>query len=801
MRHSLYIILYVIGLTLLPVNFASAQDNNTLRDIYTQAENDYQVGRLEQALELLKANANDFQGNLRQNAYRLISICYLAQDSLALSEYYASLLLRENPYYTSVQDPIRFEDMVNRLKMGNSTTVTTASSKAESLEEVPVPVTIVTKEMIEAVGSGKSLNQILALYVPGMTEVAAASMDNIAMHGVYTSAQEKILVMENGHRLNIRSTNNGKMDYSINTDKIERIEVLRGPASSLYGNVALTAVVNIITRKGADIDGVSLKYGGGSFGTHKASLLAGTRFYGADILAWASIYTSQGQEIYYGAGEGYSKTKHDGHAFVDRYSGTPSHDIGLTMNLNHFDLMMSHKLGKKVQQYSHYGELYDYDSYRTFNGLKPGYAVESTHTELDYHTEFGNVSLSLSAYGDWYSTTDYSVVSDSTNSYIFDLSGNPMIDDDGNPYIVPYRGLSQNANWKEYALGGVFKMDFDYRIGSMKGNVLMGSMFEYFTLTDSYSLLGDDYDMVLFVLPERKNYILTGHENYMSAFMQCKHQFTSKLIANVGLRYDHKHRKNNIHVDALSPRLALIWMPRKTLSLKLSYSRAFVDAPFFYRQNTSNTYRGSEDLTPEYMNAVQLNIFGTLPRTRLNYDLNLYYNVLTDIINNRQDKQVSSVKYRNSGRLKMMGAEAGLNYTERRLEGHLSLSWQHAIDAEDYYYSDHNIYAIPSLTMNMNLSYKLLNKAKHELWLSGNLHAYNKALIPASTTIPGSQPFYLPGKAVTDVVLRYRYNRNVQLGVECSNLFDTERYIGGTTYIPYQQLGRSVMATLAYTFL
>ena len=211
MKKSLYLIIYIVTVFLVPTS-TQAQDNNSLRQVYAQAESDYQIGRLTQAIELLQAHLPDFQGNLKQNACRLIALCYLAEDSIALSENYASLLLKENPYYTSGQDPIRFEEMINRLKTGSILTLTTASSHEESIKEAPVPVTIITRQMIDNLGNGKSLGQILAIYVPGMSEVSTYAMDNVSMHGVYTSGQEKILVMENGHRLNTRSTNNGRID-------------------------------------------------------------------------------------------------------------------------------------------------------------------------------------------------------------------------------------------------------------------------------------------------------------------------------------------------------------------------------------------------------------------------------------------------------------------------------------------------------------------------------------------------------------------------------------------------------------
>ena len=210
---------------MIPV-MVSAQEKQNARQIYEKAEEAYQIGQLDQAIELLEENLSNFSGNLRQSALRLVSICYLAQDDKDTSEKYARMLLGINPYYLPVQDPIRFEDMIAQLKSGRSSTVTTASSQAESINEAPVPVTVITREMIDQLSNNKSIGQILATYVPGLNEVSAYSISNVAMHGVYTSSQEKILVMENGHRLNMRATNNGKLDYAISTEKIDHIEIL-----------------------------------------------------------------------------------------------------------------------------------------------------------------------------------------------------------------------------------------------------------------------------------------------------------------------------------------------------------------------------------------------------------------------------------------------------------------------------------------------------------------------------------------------------------------------------------------------
>ena len=795
MKRYLYQII-AVSIMLMPL-MASAQEKQDLRQIYTKAEEAYQIGQLDQAIELLEGNLNDFTGNLRQSALRLVSICYLAQDDKDTSEKYARSLLSINPYYTSVQDPVRFEDMIALLKSGRSSTVTTASSQAESINEAPVPVTVITREMIDQLSNNKSLGQILATYVPGLNEVSAWSISNVAMHGVYTSNQEKILVMENGHRLNMRTTNNGKLDYAISIEKIDHIEVLRGPASSLYGNVALTAVVNIITKNGNEVNGVKGKYGYGSYGTHRADFIAGTTLLDADVMAWASLYTSDGERIDIPKLTGYSMTKHDGYVYIGGYKEKPSYDIGCTLKLKDFNFMFNMKNGKQVPQYSWYGETYNYDVFRTMAGVKPGYSVDEKHLELGYTKQFSKVNLSVSAYGDLYNVHNYQPVSDSIVAYEYNSDGDVVIID-GKPQTKLYHGLMQFSDYQEYTIGAMAKADANYTFGGMKGNVLVGTQFEYFKLSSNDFLIGEEYTKVAVTFPEEKNYIRIGSERSFSAFIQDKHYFTPQFILNAGLRFDNKNRANGKNATAFSPRVALIYFPNEKFSTKLSYSRAFVDAPYYTRNNTSNGYRGSEDLMPEYMNAIQLDFMGKIDSWHLIYDVNIFYNHLTDIVVNNPSTDPAAPKYINSGSLKVAGAEAELSFKLPSFRIDANMTYLRPIEAEGYYYKDHKIYSIPAFTANLNCSKRIVNFRKHLLWLAVGFKFGTKTLNKANSRIKDSEDFDLSGNAIVDLGLKYSYNNTIQLSLDCDNLFDKTYYIGGSFYIPYQAQGRNVMATVSF---
>jgi iron complex outermembrane receptor protein len=80
---------------------------------------------------------------------------------------------------------------------------------------------------------------------------------------------------------------------------IDRVEVIRGPGSSLYGNNAFFGVVNVITRKGRDMAGHGVEVSGeaASFDTYKGRASYGKRFKsGLEMLFSGSWYNSEGPE-------------------------------------------------------------------------------------------------------------------------------------------------------------------------------------------------------------------------------------------------------------------------------------------------------------------------------------------------------------------------------------------------------------------------------------------------------------------------------------------------------------------------
>ena len=132
------------------------------------------------------------------------------------------------------------------------TIVISASSQAVDIKEAPASISVITSEDIEKQPVG-SLAELLSK-VPGVTGGISPSGDGskIKLRGL---PDNYTLILVDGKRIgSSRDTNYrpdlGRQDLNwITPDMIERIEVVRGPMSSLYGSDAMGGVINIITKK------------------------------------------------------------------------------------------------------------------------------------------------------------------------------------------------------------------------------------------------------------------------------------------------------------------------------------------------------------------------------------------------------------------------------------------------------------------------------------------------------------------------------------------------------------------------
>lgn len=130
---------------------------------------------------------------------------------------------------------------------------TVASEKPMTRRETPGVVTLITREEIQRSGA-RDLEEIL-LMVPGFYfGVDVHSVIGAGFRGNW-GHEGKILVLVDGQEMNEGSYTTTQFGQHFPADVIEKVEIIRGPGSALYGGAAELAVINVTTRIGADFGG------------------------------------------------------------------------------------------------------------------------------------------------------------------------------------------------------------------------------------------------------------------------------------------------------------------------------------------------------------------------------------------------------------------------------------------------------------------------------------------------------------------------------------------------------------------
>ena len=796
------------------------------------------MGRIEEAKRLLEDNVGSIPSSYRLRTYRLLSLCCLALDKEVEAEQYAEKMLLEDPHYTPTIDyPPRFIDIVNNLRKGLAATITTASRQAENLNEVPVPTTLITEEMIRNSGA-RNLQEVLAAYVPGMHIVDCNDDINIAMRGIYSNGQEKILIMLNGHRLNSYATNIASPDFSMSLEKLKQIEVLRGPASSLYGGVALTAVVNLITKQGADIDGIEVKGGVGNYGQLRGDILFGKRYFDLDLLIWGSIYKSKGEEREV-------EERDDIYVMscptvtIGRIGDKPSYDFGLQMKWKDLTFLYNNRFSQIVAPFTvtTLATSYARDKYKTFSGLAPSFATRSSHAHLSYNWLFDKLNLTGILTYDHSDMSRYQVFYD---DYMESLTTTFGIPPSLDSLFSNSCGTARFINGIEHTLGAQLRGDINYiNNGQHKGLLTFGADFSHFNIEDLRLQM-----VYNFTTTTPDNYFVENlgkdHENSFDIFAQVKHQWRS-FILNAGLRYDYKRHYDHHDLRELSPRVALIYV-RPKWNAKISYSKAFVDAPYFYRKvNDFDTILYGMDpedstskLNPEILHSIQLTFAGLGWVKGLDFEINGFFNNAKD--------QISTfiTEYYNGGLNQTMGLELMAKYRYRRFTADFNFTWtrtdRNRLLPEDVMMDllmpstidDNN--NTPVIMSNAVLTWKPVSKLKlfSHISFESRQTTYNIDVVKvsqATTYLDYAQYFRdideeqclwyknealellenslykgeMEARAIVNLGAEYNIGR-LTLGFNIHNLFNTHYYQSGMNTKLVPQKGRWLMGTIAYKF-
>jgi vitamin B12 transporter len=154
------------------------------------------------------------------------------------------------------------------------TIVVTASRSPIAKVNLGSSATVITREQIE-LRQARYVTDILRS-VPGFTVSHVGTTGSQTQVRVRGAEANHVLVLIDGVRANDPASGDEFRWELLSTSNIERIEIVRGPQSSLWGSDALSAVVHIITQSGGERPGINAYAEGGSFNTVNGGLNGGT---------------------------------------------------------------------------------------------------------------------------------------------------------------------------------------------------------------------------------------------------------------------------------------------------------------------------------------------------------------------------------------------------------------------------------------------------------------------------------------------------------------------------------------------
>ena len=471
-------------------------------------------------------------------------------DRARASVLLAMLVIAPSASAQSALPDLSLEDLM-KLDAGQ---VFGASERLQPALEAPASVSFITAEEIAQYGY-RTLADILrgvrGMYVTDDRNYSLIGTRGFGVPGDYNS---RILLLVNGHRVNDNIFGQAEIgaEFGLDPAMFERVEIIRGPASSIYGDSAFFAVVNVITRTGASLGGGSVTLEAGTLGTQLVRGSVGHRVAEGVDLALSGTYE-----------------RSDG---VDRLYfpefDTPETNNGVAQGLD----------GEGIRQF--YGRLAFKNvtftgaygsrrrdvptaSYGTlFNHRNPREQTTDRHTLLDadYGRTFGSTRVTLRT---------------SFDRFSYDAVVPFEADESGAATLVGYTS-GVGMRW---SAGGGVTQPFGER------HIVRAGVEYIDNIRQDQS--GRYSDSPVPVLDSRRS--SAQHAVYLQDEMKIQRW----LIVNAGLRYDGYDK-----FQRLTPRAALIVLPSSVQSFKYLYGSAF-RAPNAYELNTFYFGPRVEQLRPE----------------------------------------------------------------------------------------------------------------------------------------------------------------------------------------------------------
>jgi iron complex outermembrane receptor protein len=516
--------------------------------------------------------------------------------------------------------------------------VSTASKHSQKAEDAPSSVTVVTAEDIQHYGYrtlADVLRSVRGFYVNYDRNYSYVGVRGFAPPGDYNS---RILLLLDGQRLNDNVYDEALIgtELPVALDAVERIEIVRGPSSSLYGADAFFGVINIITKSRDTLNHGQVSTEIGSFGSYKGSFtIADTLSRKVSMLLSGSIYESKGPTRLYFP-EFNSPATNNG--FALNVDDDASRDFLARLAFGDFTLESAIGTREKGIPTGSYETVFNDPRNRTTDS--EGNLVLTFDHKLD-----DTASIMARASYNRYNYSGYYIYSGAG------ISDTSFLDRD-----------FARGDW--CGLEGQLRKQF-FR----KHEVTFGAEYR-----DNLHQDQTTYDVSPYVLRldiRRDSMISAG-------YIQDEFRIHPRLTLNAGVRYDHY----STFGGSTNPRLGLMFRAAKRTTVKLLYGQAFRPPSvyeLYYGDGISSranpllqpeTIRTSEAVVEQYLGEhFQLSASG-------------YFNQIHSLIRQRVEPLSGLLVFENAEKVHARGLEFEARARWPWLDTRLSYAIQKAADAQ-----------------------------------------------------------------------------------------------------------------------
>jgi iron complex outermembrane receptor protein len=514
-------------------------------------------------------------------------------------------------------------------------TVNGACKFEQKITDAPSAVSIVTADEIKKYGY-RTLADILRS-VRGFYITYDRNYNYLGVRGFNRPGDlnSRILLLLDGHRLNdnIYDTATIGTEFPLDIDLIERVEIIRGPSSSLYGTSAFLAVINIISRQGKDMKGTEIAGSAGSQDTYSGRLSYGTKYRnGLEMLISGSGFQSSGAKgLYYREYD--SPATNNG--IADHGDGDKNYSFFSKFSFKDITLTGAYASRKKEIPTGSFGVIFNDDRNNTIDS--------HGFVDLKYLVSLNRKSdLTIRAFYD-----DYEYRGD----YVYS-GANP-----GDPPVINKDTAS--GRWAGLELMYVGRFGDDHL-------VTFGAEERY-----NFRQQQKNYDESPYSSKLDDNRTSDSYAFYF----QDEYYFLSNLIFNIGVRHDHY----STFGGSTNPRLALIYKPVEKTIFKLLYGSAFraPNAYELYYSDGGNTAKANTNLQPEKIKNYEI-VYEQYLGEHWRSSLGGFYYQIDNLISQKTDPADGLLVFRNTDEVEGKGMEA-------EIEGRWSSGFQGKMS---YTYSD-----------------------------------------------------------------------------------------------------------------